>query len=152
MNDDEGTLSVADIRRILPHRYPFLLLDRVVELEPGARIRACKNVSANEPFFQGHFPQRPVMPGVLIIEAMAQAGGVLAHQTEPDLEPKPLYYLVGVDAARVRRPVLPGDRLDIELTVEKVRRRMWRFAGVASVADRVAATATIMTAPGGDGG
>lgn len=150
MSDSDIHLSDADIRRILPHRYPFLLLDRIVALEPAAGIRAFKNVTGNEPFFQGHFPELPVMPGVLIIEAMAQAGGVLAHETEPELDPTPLYYLVGVDAARFRRPVHPGDRLDIELTVEKVRRRMWRFAGTASVAGSTVASATIMTAPGGD--
>ena len=150
MSDLQGVLQEADIRRILPHRYPFLLIDRVVEVEPGKRVRAYKNVSVNEPFFQGHFPDRPVMPGVLVIEAMAQAGGILAHESEPDLEPKPLFYLVGVDEARFRRPVRPGDRLDIELSVEKVRRGMWRYAGKAYVGDKLAASAIIMTAPGGD--
>ena len=102
----------------------------------------------NEPFFQGHFPEIKVMPGVLVIEAMAQAGGVLAHQSAPDTAPKPLYYLVGIDKARFRRPVYPGDRLDINITVDRVVRGMWRFDGVASVDGRRVAQAVIMTTPG----
>lgn len=149
MSDSRGVLNELDIRRILPHRYPFLLIDRIVSLEPGKRIEALKNVTANEPFFQGHFPDGPVMPGVLIVEAMAQAAGVLAHETMPDLDPKPLYYLVGVDEARFRRPVYPGDQLSLVLEVEKVRRGMWRYYGSASVAGKSVANARIMTAPGG---
>ena len=112
-------------------------------------ITALKNVSVNEPFFQGHFPGGPVMPGVLVIEAMAQAGGVLAHQSLPDLDPQPLYYLVGVDKARFRQPVFPGDQLILEMRVDRVLRGMWRFDGTASVAGRTVATAQVMTAPGG---
>ena len=149
MTDPKGVLTELDITRILPHRYPFLLIDRILEIDPGNRILALKNVSVNEPFFQGHFPNGPVMPGVLIIEAMAQAGGVLAHETAPNQEPRPLFYLVGVDEARFRRPVYPGDRLELALDVDRVRRGMWRFSGAARVDGRVVASANIMTAPGG---
>lgn len=135
--------------RILPHRYPFLLIDRVLTCNPGKEIVALKNVTVNEPFFPGHFPETPVMPGVLVIEAMAQAGGILAHQSEPDRDPKPLYYLVSVDRARFRRPVYPGDQLQIRMTVDRVLRGMWRFSGTATVADEIVASAEIMTAPGG---
>ena len=149
MNDPQAVLNEVDIMRILPHRYPFLLIDRVIACVPGQEIVALKNVTVNEPFFPGHFPETPVMPGVLVIEAMAQAGGVLAHQSEPEREPKPLYYLVGVDRARFRRPVYPGDQLEIRMTVDRVLRGMWRFAGTATVDDVVVASADIMTAPGG---
>ena len=142
-------LNELDIMRILPHRYPFLLIDRVTTLVPNKEIVALKNVTVNEPFFTGHFPETPVMPGVLVIEAMAQAGGVLAHQSEPDRDPKPLYYLVGVDRARFRRPVFPGDQLQIHMTVDRVLRGMWRFAGSATVDGVAVASADIMTAPGG---
>lgn len=148
-SDTEGVLNEVDIQRILPHRYPFLLIDRILGIEPGERIVALKNVTVNEPFFQGHFPGGPVMPGVLITEAMAQAGGVLAHQSASSQAPRSLFYLVGVDEARFRRPVHPGDQLVLELTVDRVRRGMWRFDATATVADKVVATAKIMTAPGG---
>lgn len=151
MTSDAGyTLNELDIMRILPHRYPFLLIDRIVACTPGKKIHALKNVTVNEPFFQGHFPDIKVMPGVLVIEAMAQAGGVLAHESDPEIEPKPLYYLVGVDKARFRRPVNPGDQLDIHITVDRVLRGMWRFSGSASVAGQLVASANIMTAPGSD--
>ena len=148
MSADTGTLNERDIMGMLPHRYPFLLIDRIIECTPGEEIRALKNVTVNEPFFQGHFPDVKVMPGVLVIEAMAQAGGVLAHQSVPTVEPKPLYYLVGVDKARFRRPVHPGDQLEIHMKVDRVARGMWRFEGSASVGGRTVASATIMTAPG----
>lgn len=150
MSADAGRLNELEIMRILPHRYPFLLIDRIIECTPGTDIRALKNVTMNEPFFAGHFPDRPVMPGVLVIEAMAQAGGVLAQRTEPDREPKPLYYLVGIDRARFRRPVYPGDRLELHVKVDRVLRGMWRFEGVASVDGKTVVTAVIMTAPGSD--
>lgn len=149
MSDAPSALEKLDIARILPHRYPFLLIDRIEALDVGQRIVALKNVSNNEPYFEGHFPDGPVMPGVLIIEAMAQAGGVLAHQSEPDLDPKPLYYLVGIDDARFRRPVYPGDQLRLELIVANVRRGMWRYDGRATVDGHTVAAARIMTAPGG---
>ena len=150
MSADAGTLNERDIMGMLPHRYPFLLIDRIIECTPGEEIRALKNVTINEPFFQGHVPDVKVMPGVLVIEAMAQAGGVLAHQSVPATEPRPLYYLVGVDKARFRRPVHPGDQLEIHIKVDRVARGMWRFEGNASVGGRTVASATIMTAPGGD--
>lgn len=149
MNDTTGVLNELDILRILPHRYPFLLIDRILSVTPGESISELKNVTVNEPFFQGHFPGGPVMPGVLVIEAMAQAGGVLAHQSLPDLDPQPLYYLVGVDKARFRRPVYPGDQLVLDMRVDRVLKGMWRFEGTASVDGRKVATAQIMTAPGG---
>lgn len=148
MSEVNEVLTDADIMKILPHRYPFLLIDRVLSCQPGEGIHAIKNVTVNEPFFQGHFPHVKVMPGVLVIEAMAQAGGVLAHRTADKDEPKPLYYLVGIDKARFRRPVHPGDRLDIRMTVERVVRGMWRFSGTASVDGETVASAQIMTAPG----
>jgi len=141
-------LNELDITRILPHRYPFLLIDRVLALVPKTSIKVLKNVTVNEPFFNGHFPDGPVMPGVLIVEAMAQAGGVLAHQSLPEMDPQPLYYLVGVDEARFRKPVHPGDQLILELSVDRLRRGMWRFSGVARVAGETVARARIMTAPG----
>lgn len=151
MSSNAGMLNELDIQRILPHRYPFLLIDRILDITPGERIVALKNVTVNEPFFQGHFPGAPVMPGVLIVEAMAQAGGVLAHESEPDLDPKPLFYLVGVDEARFRRPVYPGDCLELALDVERVLRGMWRFRSTATVDGKTVASAKIMTAPGGGG-
>lgn len=109
-------MDVIEIQSILPHRYPFLLLDRVIEIDPGKRIVALKNVTANEEFFQGHFPGKPVMPGVLIIEALAQAGGVLLL-SEVDNREKKLVYFTGIDEARFRRPVVPGDQLRLEAEV-----------------------------------
>ena len=146
----EITMTAQDIMECLPHRYPFLLIDRIEELVPGERIVATKNVSINEPYFQGHFPGRPVMPGVLIIEAMAQAGGVLSHVTHADLEPKPLFFLAGVDEARFRRPVVAGDRLSIEIEVDKVMRGMWRYNGTATVDGQRVVTAKILCAPAKD--
>ena len=150
MNEQAIKLDIEEIRNCLPHRYPFLLIDRVEELIPGQRITATKNVTINEPFFQGHFPHRPVMPGVLIIESMAQAGGVLSHVTHKDLDPKPLFFLAGVDEARFRRPVVPGDRLTIEVEVERVSRGMWRYACQASVDGSKVVTARILCAPARD--
>ena len=136
-------LDMQAILERLPHRYPFLLVDRVLECRPGESIRALKNVTYNEPFFPGHFPARPVMPGVMILEALAQAAGILCFVTAnviPDHK-APLYF-VGIDKARFRRPVVPGDRL--ELHVEKVQSRanVWKFSGKAMVDGKVAAEAT----------
>ncbi len=141
-------MTVLDIRGILeciPHRYPFLLVDRVVELEPGKKVVAIKNVSFNESFFQGHFPGAPVMPGVLIIEAMAQAGAVLILQDMKDREGK-LVYFAGIDKARFRRPVHPGDQLRMTLEVVKLRSRTCLMRGVAEVDGEVAAQAEILSA------
>ncbi len=141
-------MSAIDIRGILdrlPHRYPFLLVDRVVELTPAKRIVAIKNVSINEPFFPGHFPGAPVMPGVLIVEAMAQAGAVLLLQEVADRASK-LVYFTGIDEARFRRAVTPGDRLLLTVEVLKLRSRACKMRGVAEVDGEIAAEAIIMSA------
>jgi len=129
------TMSVmeqADIQALLPHRYPFLLVDRVLELDPDRRIVGIKNVTINEPFFQGHFPGRPVMPGVLILEAMAQVGGLLAFKSMGQSK-RPVVYLTGVDGAKFRKPVVPGDRLRFEIDVVKKRAPFWKMQGKAFV-------------------
>ena len=141
-------MAEMDIRAVLgylPHRYPFLMIDRVRECEPGKRIVAIKCVSFNEPYFQGHFPNRPIMPGVLILEAMAQAGGILAFRTEsgkPD--ENSVYYLAGIDEARFKKPVIPGDLLEIEVTLVRTLRGIWKFACVARVDASVVAEARIL--------
>lgn len=147
----EGSLpsnSSMDIRAILehlPHRYPFLLVDRVLELEPGARILALKNVSINEPHFTGHFPHVPVMPGVLIIEALAQAAGILSFRTMDRVsDASSVYYFVGIDGARFKRPVGPGDQLHLAVTIERRTRGIWKYRGVATVAGQVACEAELM--------
>ncbi len=127
-----SALDSTEIRATLPHRYPFLLVDRISELEPGRRIVGIKNVTINEPFFQGHFPDRPVMPGVLILEAMAQVGGVLAFKSSP-LEGRPVVYLTGIDKAKFRKPVVPGDQLRLEVEVLKRRQPFWKMRGNAFV-------------------
>jgi len=136
-------MDIAKITSLLPHRYPFLLVDRVLEVEPGERLVAIKNVTINEPFFQGHFPEKPVMPGVLIIEALAQATGLLAMESE-EVAGKAIYYLVGVDKARFKRPVVPGDQVQLEVSVLKTRRGIWTFSGKATVEGAVCASAEIM--------
>jgi 3-hydroxyacyl-[acyl-carrier-protein] dehydratase len=136
-------MDIAKITSLLPHRYPFLLVDRVIEVEPGARLVAIKNVTINEPFFQGHFPEKPVMPGVLIIEALAQATGLLAMESE-EVAGRAIYYLVGVDKARFKRPVVPGDQVQLEVSVLKTRRGIWTFSGKATVDGAVCASAEIM--------
>jgi 3-hydroxyacyl-[acyl-carrier-protein] dehydratase len=150
MANEIDVMDALQIREALPHRYPFLLIDRVTGGVVGESITALKNVSSNEPFFQGHFPGRPVMPGVLVIEAMAQAGGVLSHLTMIDLEPKPLFFLAGVNNARFRRTVLPGDQLEINVSVERIRRGIWFYKCNATVAGKIAVAADIMCAPGGE--
>ncbi len=148
MTDDAISLNATDIMRLLPHRFPFLLIDKITACIPGKSLTAIKNVSINEPFFQGHFPGKPIFPGVLIIEAMAQAGGVLSHITAGDVEPKPLYYLVGVDNAKFRHPVYAGDQLEVVVEVERIVRGMWRYACTASVDGKKVVTARILCAPG----
>jgi 3-hydroxyacyl-[acyl-carrier-protein] dehydratase len=135
-------LDNAGIQKILPHRYPFLLVDTVLEIEPLKRIVSLKNVSINEPFFQGHFPGKPVMPGVLIIEGMAQTGGLLLLPDVRDRDRK-LFYLAAVDEARFRRPVVPGDQLRIEVTVLKWKGKFCKLQAVATVNGDVAADATL---------
>jgi len=142
-------VNVQEIMGLIPHRYPFLLVDRILSYTAGTSLRATKNVTANEPFFQGHFPGKPVMPGVLIIEALAQAGCLLSQLSfEGNDDERPLYVLVGVDSARFKRQVVPGDRLELSIEVEKTRRGMWWYRSEASVNGKIAATATIMSAPG----
>lgn len=141
-------MDINEIREYLPHRYPFLLVDRVVELDIEAkRIRAYKNVSINEPFFNGHFPQHPIMPGVLIIEAMAQAAGILGFKM---LDVKPadgtLYYFVGSDKLRFRQPVLPGDQLQLNAQFISVKRGIWKFDCNATVDDKPVCSAEIICA------
>jgi 3-hydroxyacyl-[acyl-carrier-protein] dehydratase len=138
-------MDINEVLAHIPQRFPLLLIDRVKECEPGKRVLALKNVSANEPYFPGHFPHRPIMPGVLILEAMAQAAGVLvfsAQQAKDHAES--VYYYVGIDNARFKRPVIPGDQLEIEVTLERVLRSIGRFACVARVAGQVVAEATIL--------
>jgi 3-hydroxyacyl-[acyl-carrier-protein] dehydratase len=141
-------LDIQDILRQLPHRYPFLLVDRVLECRSGESIRALKNVTYNEPFFTGHFPHRPVMPGVIIIEALAQAAGILAFRTGgviPDENTK--FYFVGIDKARFRRPVVPGDQLILTAQVLRAFKGIWRFATAAYVGTDEVASADMMLAP-----
>ena len=150
MTEYSYPLGVDVIRELLPHRAPFLMLDEVIECAPHESVIAVKNVTADEPHFAGHFPGDPVMPGVLIIETMAQAGGILSHISNGDLEPKPLYMLARIEDARFRRPVVPGERLVIRVDADKVKRGMWWYRCEAKVEDQVVAQATIICAPGGD--
>jgi len=139
--------SVTEIMKFLPHRYPFLLVDRIVELEPPRRIVGLKNVTMNEQFFQGHFPGAPVMPGVLIIEAMAQVAGVMIYREMPDDErTRKLIYFTGIENARFRRPVVPGDQLRIEMELVNRRSTFGKMAGRALVDGKLAAEATVMFA------
>ena len=145
-------VDVTRIMELLPHRYPFLLVDRVVEIEPHKRLRAIKNVTFNEPFFQGHFPGHPIMPGVLVIEAMAQAAGLLTQLSDPPRpagEEKPLYYLVKVDKARFSRTVVPGDQLSLEVEQKRMLRRMGLYLCRALVDGKEVASAEILCAERG---
>jgi len=140
-------MDIHEILEHLPHRYPFLLVDRVVEVIPGERIHAYKNVTINEPFFVGHFPHHPVMPGVLIMEALAQAAGILSFKTmEEKPSPDTVFYFAGIDEARFKRPVLPGDRLDLHVTIERQMRGIWKYAAEAKVDGQLAASAKLMCA------
>ena len=140
--------TVTDIMKFLPHRYPFILVDRILELEPGRRIKALKNVTINEPFFQGHFPRTPIMPGVLIIEAMAQAGGVLVIESLPPEKHGSLVYFMGIDKARFRQPVVPGDQLILEIDMIKSRGRAAKLSGVATVDGNRVAEAEVLASIG----
>jgi beta-hydroxyacyl-ACP dehydratase FabZ len=143
-----GPLDSVEIRKTLPHRYPFLLVDRIPELEPGRRVVGIKNVTINEPFFQGHFPDRPIMPGVLILEAMAQTGGVLAFKSTTG-SGHPVVYLTGVEKAKFRKPVVPGDQVRFEIEVVKHRPPFWKMRGAAYVESEMVCeaemTAMVMT-------
>lgn len=123
-------MSVNEIMKVIPHRYPFLLVDRIIELEPGKSATGIKNVTINEPFFQGHFPDQPIMPGVLIVEAMAQVAGVMAFRS--GMEGKSVYFM-SIDNVKFRRPVVPGDQVKLEITTLKHRGNVWKFSGTATV-------------------
>src|SRR5271168_3791751 len=141
-------MDIEAIMRQLPHRYPFLLVDRILACEPGKYVHALKNVTFNEPFFQGHFPHRPVMPGVLIIEALAQASGILAFRTVdvvPDVNTR--FYFVAIDNARFRKPVEPGDQLVLKVDLKRSFKGIWKFHGSAEVDGVEVASAEIMVAP-----
>ncbi len=142
-----STLDIQEILELLPHRYPLLLVDRVLELVPEKRILALKNVTISEPFFQGHFPGRPIMPGVMILEAMAQAGGILAYASAFQ-ERQSLMYFMAIDNARFRKPVLPGDQLISEMTILKRRKKVMKIHGVATVNNRRVAEAEFLAALG----
>ncbi len=147
MDNQSDTLDIYEILKHLPHRYPFLMIDRVTECKVGERLVGYKNVTYNEPYFQGHFPNKEVMPGVLIIEALAQATGILAFRTNGQVpDDDSLYYLVGVDGVRFKRPVIPGDQLKLEVDIIRTKRGVWKFNGVASVDGQVVCTAELMCA------
>ena len=147
MTEPATTMDITEIMSVLPHRYPFLLIDRIIEMERRKRVVAIKNVTVNEPHFTGHFPDFPIMPGVLVIEALAQAGGalLLTEYTVHDRETK-LMVFTGIDDAKFRKPVVPGDQLRLEVTVLNWRTSAVRMRGVATVDGKVAAEATIMCA------
>ncbi|MEZ5571903.1 MAG: 3-hydroxyacyl-ACP dehydratase FabZ [Halioglobus sp.] len=140
-------MDITDIRRYLPHRYPFLLVDRVVELHPGKSIVAYKNLTVNEPFFNGHFPEKPIFPGVLLLEAMAQAAGILGFSSQGKTnEDGSTYYFAGADNVRFRRPCVPGDQVMLRASVLSQRRGIWKFEVSSDVDGELAATATILCA------
>jgi 3-hydroxyacyl-[acyl-carrier-protein] dehydratase len=144
-NQENLSVDIHEILKYLPHRYPFLLVDRVLSCEPGKGITALKNVTINEPFFSGHFPNYPVMPGVLVIEALAQAAGILTLKSvsaKPDQDS--IFYFVGIDAARFKRPVQPGDQLILKATILRERIGIWKYSAKAEVDGRVAAEAELM--------
>jgi len=133
-----------EIAAFLPHRYPFQFVDRVLEFDDGKRILALKNVSVNESYFRGHFPEQPIMPGVLICEALAQAGALLAHRSTDGVQAGRAVVLTGIDGARFRRPVLPGDQLQLDVTLLRLRRPLWRMKGIARVDGHVVAEAELL--------
>jgi 3-hydroxyacyl-[acyl-carrier-protein] dehydratase len=143
---DISRMDIKEIVRLLPHRYPFLLVDRILEGEKNKSLVGLKNVSMNEPYFQGHFPSDPIMPGVLILEGMAQVGGILAYYSLPEMIGEKLIYFAGIDKVRFRRPVVPGDQLIFEMMVIKHKGKIWKMAGKATVDKDVAAEAEFMAA------
>lgn len=146
----ENLLDIEKIMALLPHRYPFLLIDRVLDFQPGKRIAALKNVTMNEHFFQGHFPRKPIMPGVLIVEAMAQAGGVLALSSQENVKPGTIIFFTGIDKVRFRKPVVPGDQILFEVEILKMRSKMAKMAGKALVDDTLAAEGELMASIGAE--
>lgn len=143
-----GEMDILAILKLLPHRYPFVMVDRITRIVPGKEISGIKNVTINEPFFQGHFPRQPVMPGVLILEGMAQVGGVLGYHTLPEMIGSKLLYFAGIDKARFRIPVVPGDQLIFDLTLLKIKRGIMVMKGQASVDGKLAAEAELMASFG----
>jgi len=146
MGCDITTLDIKEILRLLPHRYPFLLVDRILEGEKGKSMVGLKNVTINENYFQGHFPSEPIMPGVLILEGMAQVGGILAFYSIPEMIGEKLIYFAGIDKVRFRRPVVPGDQLIYEMIVLKQKGKIWKMEGKAKVNNDVVAEAEFMAA------
>lgn len=146
MITDTCILHIEEVLELLPHRFPFLLIDRVLNFEKGKFLKAVKNVSYNEPCFQGHFPRKPIFPGVLILEAMAQATGILAFKSTGKLDPGELYYFAAIDAARFKRPVQPGDQMILNVEFIKERCGIARFKGVATVDEEMACEASMMCA------
>ncbi len=141
-------IDINEILRLLPHRYPFVMIDRVLSVDVGESVEALKNVSINEPFFQGHFPAKPVMPGVLMLEGMAQAGGILAFYTNPENIGNKLLYFAGIDKARFRKPVGPGDQIIYRVEVIKIKRGIWKMGATATVDGQKVAEAELMAAFG----
>jgi 3-hydroxyacyl-[acyl-carrier-protein] dehydratase len=144
----ETVYEIRKIMELLPHRYPFVLVDRIVEIVPDERIVGLKNVTMNEPFFQGHFPGTPIMPGVLIVEAMAQVGAILVNASRSEEERKELIYFMGIDKARFRKPVIPGDQLILEIIALKRRANLFKMAGKATVDGTLVAEAEVMAMTG----
>jgi 3-hydroxyacyl-[acyl-carrier-protein] dehydratase len=141
----EPLMDIHQILEHLPHRYPFVLVDRVLEIEPGNKIKAVKNVSINEPFFPGHFPHHPVMPGVLIVEALAQAAAILSFKTGNFMpSDDSVYYFAGIDRARFKKPVSPGDQLILEVSIDRILKGIWKYNCSASVDGKLVAEADIM--------
>lgn len=136
-------LDLEAIKNILPHRYPFLLIDRVLELETGKYCKALKNITANESLFQGHFPQQAVFPGVLMVEAMAQTAGIVIHSSKNKVDEESLFFFAGINNAKFRAPVVPGDQLILETTLSNQRRNFWVFEGRTSVGDKLVAQAEV---------
>jgi 3-hydroxyacyl-[acyl-carrier-protein] dehydratase len=145
----EKFFDIEKIMELIPHRYPFILVDRVMHFESGKHIVALKNVTMNEPFFQGHFPGKPIMPGVLIVEAMAQAGGILWISSQDKEAPGSLFFFTGIDKVRFRRPAVPGDQIILDVKMLKVRGKVAKMKGRALVEDKVVAEGELMAAIGG---
>jgi 3-hydroxyacyl-[acyl-carrier-protein] dehydratase len=145
MTTDDTSMDITQIMKFLPHRYPFLLVDRVLELVPNERVVAIKNVTMNEPHFPGHFPHHPIMPGVIIIEALAQTAGLLAFKSAgKEVNDNSVIYFVGIDGARFKRPVVPGDQLRMEAIILRHARGIWKFAAKATVDGQLACEAELM--------
>lgn len=144
MNSDPQQIDITKILSILPHRYPFVMVDRILEIEPGNRIVGLKNVTINENFFQGHFPGQPIMPGVLVLEGLAQAGAVLAYLTDTEMVGNKMVYFAGLDKVRFRQKVVPGDQLIFELSIIKRKSKIWKLAAKALVKEKLVAEAELM--------